>query len=303
MGRWIDLIDPTHEELTRVAPAELHGSALEQLLAPAQHNDEPRPGLDSHGSYIFGVLLVPVVIPEEDRVFYQEINLVLTRGTIITVTKTPPGERPFDLGPVHQSCPDPEKLSTGKIAYHLVDEVAEAFLDLVDALDDEVDELEDHVEDWPAARIRARLSDLRHDLLQVRRTLAPTRDAIRKVVDNRVELDGDTELFDRDLELSFADAYDKLLRATDGLELARDLAAGVRDYLQAKISNDQNEVMKRLTVIASVLLLPTFIVGLYGQNFVKIPELHWMWGYWWSWGWIIATTIGQLAFFRWKKWI
>jgi magnesium transporter len=138
----------------------------------------------------------------------------------------------------------------------------------------------------------------------VRRTLAPTRDAIRKVVDNRVELDGDTELFDRDLELSFADAYDKLLRATDGLDLARDLAAGVRDYLQAKVSNDQNEVMKRLTVIASVLLLPTFIVGLYGQNFTNIPELHWHYGYFfWSWGWIIITTIGQLAFFRWKKWI
>ncbi|MDX6514715.1 MAG: magnesium transporter, partial [Gaiellaceae bacterium] len=179
---------------------------------------------------------------------------------------------------------------------------AEAVLDLVDALDSEVDELEDNVEVWPASRVRARLSGLRHDLLQVRRTLAPTRDAIRKVVDNRVELDG-KELFDRDLELSFADAYDKLLRATDALELARDLAAGVRDYLQAKISNDQNEVMKRLTVIASVLLLPTFIVGLYGQNFDKIPELHWAFGYWWSWGWIILSTIGQLVFFRWKKWI
>ena len=61
--------------------------------------------------------------------------------------------------------------------------------------------------------------------------------------------------------------------------------------------------MKRLTVVASLLLLPTFIVGLYGQNFVHIPELHWHWGYWWAWGWIIGTTIGQLAFFKWKRWI
>jgi magnesium transporter len=302
MGRWIDLADPTQEELARVAPDELHSSALDQLLDPARHDDEPRPALESHGSYIFGVFLVPVVAAEEDRVFYQEIDLTLTHDTIITVTKTPEGERPFDMGPVHEACPNPEELSTGQIAYRLVDEVAEAFLDLVDALDSEVDELEDNVEVWPANRVRARLSGLRHDLLQVRRTLAPTRDAIRKVVDNRVELDG-KELFDRDLELSFADAYDKLLRATDALELARDLAAGVRDYLQAKISNDQNEVMKRLTVIASVLLLPTFIVGLYGQNFDKIPELHWAFGYWWSWGWIILSTIGQLVFFRWKKWI
>jgi len=66
----------------------------------------------------------------------------------------------------------------------------------------------------------------------------------------------------------------------DGLELSRDLVAGVRDYLQSKIANDQNEVMKKLTVIASVLLLPTFIVGLYGQNFKHhFPELGWQWGY------------------------
>ena len=61
--------------------------------------------------------------------------------------------------------------------------------------------------------------------------------------------------------------------------------------------------MKRLTVIASVLLLPTFIVGLYGQNFVDIPELHCQYGYAHGWGLIVATTIGQLAFFGWKKWL
>jgi len=170
------------------------------------------------------------------------------------------------------------------------------------AVPDVPDELEDHVEEWPAQRIRARLSDLRHDLLHIRRTLAPTRDAIRKIIDGRIEL-GDDRLFPRDVELHFADAYDKLLRASEALELARDLAAGVRDYSQAKIANDQNEVMKRLTVIASVLLVPTFIVGLYGQNFHHIPELGWSFGYWWAWAWIVATTIAQVIFFRWKRWI
>ena len=134
------------------------------------------------------------------------------------------------------------------------------------------------------------------------RILAPMRDAIRAVIDDRVELDDGQPLMTREVELNFAAAYDKFLRAYDGLELSRDLVAGVRDYLQSKISNDQNEVMKKLTVIASVLLLPTFIVGLYGQNFHHIPELGWAWGYWWAWGWIVATTIGQLVFFRWKKW-
>src|SRR5206468_6769864 len=97
------------------------------------------------------------------------------------------------------------------------------------------------------------------------------------------------------VEVAFNSAYDKLLRAFDGLELSRDLIASVRDYLQSKVANDQNEVMKKLTVIASVLLLPTFIVGLYGQNFKHhFPELGWQWGYAWSWGLIVVTTIAQL---------
>ena len=77
----------------------------------------------------------------------------------------------------------------------------------------------------------------------------------------------------------------------------------MRDYHQAKVANDQNEVMKKLTVIASVLLLPTFIVGLYGQNFRSIPELHWHAGYAFSWLLIIVTTIGQLWWYHRKEWI
>src|SRR5439155_4545920 len=111
------------------------------------------------------------------------------------------------------------------------------------------------------------------------------------------------ELFDREVELHFADAYEKLLRASEGLELSRDLLAGVRDYHQAKVANDQNEVMKRLTAIASLLLVPTLIVGIYGQNFRDIPELRWGWGYGWSWSLIVVSTVAQLAFFRWKKWL
>ena len=82
----------------------------------------------------------------------------------------------------------------------------------------------------------------------------------------------------------------------------RDLLASVRDYAQAKVANDQNEVMKRLTVIASLLLLPTFIVGLYGQNFADIPELRWRLGYAFSWGVIVVTTLLQLWWFRRKRW-
>ena len=239
MAEWIDLIDPSPDELRSKLPRAVQESALELLVAPARHTDEPRPTLQAHGDYIFGVFLVAIAVPDEDRVFYQEI-----------------------------------------------------------------DELEDTVETAPAESTRNRLSDLRHDLLHIRRTLSPTRDAVRRVVDNVIEVDEGKEVFPHDVEIAFNSAYDKLLRAFDGLELSRDLIASVRDYLQAKVANDQNEVMKTLTVIASLLLLPTFIVGLYGQNFQHhFPEIHWQLGYLWSWALIVVTTIGQLVFFRRKKWI
>lgn len=193
------------------------------------------------------------------------------------------------------------------IAFHLVDEIAEHYLDLLDALDDEVEELEQHIETWPAQRVQRRLSDLRRDVIQLRRSVAPLRDAVRGVVDGRTDIEGRPlfrrEVFSQDVELHFVQAYDKLLRVTEGLEFARDLIASVRDFHHTRIATEQNEVVKKLTVIASLLLFPTFIVGVYGQNFRHLPELHWRLGYLFSWGVIAAVTLGQLAYFRRRRWI
>ena len=302
-AEWIDLLDPDEPELRARMSKRLHTRALTRLLEPAEHKGEPRPTLESHGDYVFGVFLVPVAVPGENHVYYQEVDLVLTRELVLTVRKTPPRGEPFDTKDVRETCTRGDVEDPGMVAYHLVDDVAEDYLELIDALNDKIDELDDHVEEWPAERVRGRISELRHDLLHIRRTLAPTRDAIRRIVDGRIELDGQ-ELFPHEVELHFADAYDKLLRASEGLDFSRDLLTGVRDYSQAKIANDQNDVVKRLTAAASLLLVPTFIVGVYGQNFIRsMPELRWAFGYEWSWGWIIATTIAQIVYFRRKGWL
>ncbi len=297
---WIDLIDPSRDDLQDKLPENVHETALRALLAPHIHDDEPRPRIESQGDYVLGIFLIPIAVPDENRVYYQEIDFVATLETFVTVSKTPPGEEAFDPKPAKEACRSNEDV--GMNAYHLVDLIAERFLDLVDDLDDEIEELEDMVGPEPVRVVGQRLRSLRQDVRGIRRTLTPTRDAVRRIVDDRVELD-EGELFPRPVEIAFGDAYDKLLRATEALESSRDALGGVRDYLQGKIANDQNEVMKRLTVIASLLLVPTFIVGLYGQNFRHIPELAWGYGYWWSWGWILLTTVAQLAFFRWKRWI
>lgn len=299
-ANWIDLVDPTPAELRKAAPTDLDPTALELLLAKPQHDDEPRPTIQSHGDYVFGVLLVAVAVPEEDDIFYQEVDLVIHKDALLTVRKTPPGRHACEFESIVKTVKPDD--SPGMIAYRIVDEIAERYLNLVDAVDEEIDELEDKVEDQPAETTRARISSLRHDLLHIRRTLSPMRDAIRRVIDGSVDVEGGDEVFPHDVEIAFNAAYDKLLRASDGLELSRDLLASVRDYQQSKIANDQNDVMKRLTLVASLLLPPTFIVGVYGQNFVHIPELKWHWGYWFSWGLIVGSTALQLWFFRRRRW-
>jgi magnesium transporter len=300
-ANWIDLLDPTPEELREKSPCRLEETAFELVTAPPEHADEPRPTLQSHGDYVFGVFLVAVAKRDENVVFYQEVDLVLTRDAVLTVRKTPPGgHEPYDLLACREAVkPDDPP---GMIAYRILDDIAERYLDLVDDIDAEIDELEDNVEAQPAELTRERISNLRHDLLHIRRTLAPTRDAVRRVVTDAVEVERGPEIFTGTVEVSFNVAYEKLMRALEGLELSRDLLASVRDYHQAKIAQDQNDVMKKLTAIASILLVPTFIVGVYGQNFVHMPELRWHYGYAYSWGLIVLTTIVQLVFFRRRKW-
>jgi magnesium transporter len=301
-AKWIDLLDPSEEELREQAPRELEQTAIELLVAHPRHDDEPRPTLQGHGDYVFGIFLLARAMPDEDTVYYQEIGVVLTHDVLLTVRKTPVDRgEPYDIEPVRAAARDTD--STGMIAYRIVNDIAEKYLDLVDDVDAEIDELEDNVDVQSGEETRKRISDLRHDLLHIRRTLAPMRDAVRRVVDDVVEVERGKDVFPHDVEIAFNGAYDKLLRALDGLEFSRDLLSSVRDYHQSKVANDQNEVTKRLTVIASIILVPTFIVGVYGQNFVHMPELHWHYGYAYSWGLIVGSTIVQLWWFRRKRWL
>jgi magnesium transporter len=300
---WIDLLDPSPEEIEKATPADLHPRASDLLQRVTRHGGEPRPTLESHGDYVFGVFLVPKVV-ENRRIVYREVDVILTQDTLMTVRKTGDGAPAYQCTALEEMhAKRLEVAKPGLIAFHLLDDIAEEFLDLTDSLNEEIDGLEDQVDDLPDRVVRSQLSQLRHDLLHIRKVLSPTRDAVHRVVDDRVDTDDATELFPHEIELHFADVYDKFLRASEALELSRDLVAGVRDYHAAKVAQDSNDVMKRLTVVASLLLPPTFIVGLYGQNLRGVPEFHLTWGYWWSWGLIIAVTVGQLIFLRRKRWI
>jgi Mg2+ and Co2+ transporter CorA len=299
-ARWLDLVDPTREEVLATLPVHVDPEVVEALVARPADGREPRPLLEGHGAYVFGVLMAARPVPHEDRVSYLEVDLVATPGVLVTVRKTPSdGGHPFDVSALHPAAE--QEAPAGGLVYRLVDEVAESFLESLDAAYAEVEELEDSLDAWPPSRVRARLSDLRHELLHSRRTVAATRAAVRRVLDGRVDV-GDHALFPPAVERLVAETYDTLMRVTEELDIARDLLAGVRDHHQSKVVEGQGEVAKKLTVIAALVLVPSFIVGFYGQNFESaFDEDYWSIAV--SSGLILLSTIVQLAIFRWRRWI
>ena len=299
-ARWLDLVDPTREELLATLPIQVDPEVVEALVARPGDGREPRPLLESHGAYVFGVLVAIHPLPTEDRVTYQEIDLVATPGVVVTVRKTPRGGgEPFDVSALHPAAD--QKAHAGELVHRLVDEVAESFLEAVDAVYAEIEELEDGLDIWEPRRVRMRLADLRHELLHGRRTVAATRAAVRRVLDGRIDV-GDHELFPPHVERLFSDTYETLVRVTEELDIARDLLAGVRDHHQSTVVEGQGEVTKKLTVIAALVLVPSFIVGYYGQNFEAAFD-DWYWSMGVSTGLIVVSTLVQLAIFRWRHWI
>ncbi len=300
---WTDLVDPDEPSLRAAVgdALDLDPTTVATLTAPARAGD-PRATVRADRDHVLVVLAVPRLDESAREVRFAEVDVLVARDRIVTV------RRADEAGVVHE-IDEPRRLvedgrveEPGLALWQLMDEVAERFLDLVDELDVRVDDLEERLETGHPTGIRRAIGELRGSMLRVRRAIAPLRDATRAILDDRVDIDDGT-LFPRDVDLRFSTVYEKLLRATEGLDLARDLLAGVRDYHQAQIANDQNDVMKRLTVIASVLLLPTFIVGLYGQNLHGSPEMGWTWGYWFSWGLIALTTAAQIVWYRRKRWV
>ena len=297
--KWTDLVDPSRDELLNATTLALDPDAIETLVATPGDGRDARPFVEGHGSYVLGVLAYPQVFPADDRVEYLELDLIATTTQVVTVRKT---GRDGGLAPIDVLAANVDHdLDAGTLVHAVVDDVADAFLGLLDGLYEEIDELEGRVDELSGPAVRRRMAELRHELLHSRRTASATRAAVRRIVDGRIDLSG-PRLFSPALEGAFVDTYETFVRVTEELDVARELLASVRDYHQAKIAEGQNDVGKKLTVVASLVLVPSLIVGFYGQNFAEaFDEPYWSVGV--SLGLIVVTTIAQLALFRWRRWI
>lgn len=270
---------------------------VDVLAAPALVARAPRPLVEGHGSYVFAVLAA--MLPTAEGVQHQEIDVVATPDLLVTVRKTPGRGAAFDAEALRPAVDAGEPV--GVVFQRLVDDVADSYLELLDAIYAEIDRLEDAIDTMRPSDVRLRLAELRHELLHRRRTVSATRAGVRRILDGRVEVDGGA-LFPVRVERLFADTYDTLVRVTEELDVARDLLASVRDHLQAKVAESQNEVGKKLTVIASLVLVPSLVVGFFGQNFEGEFQKGW-WTLGVSTAIILVSTVIQLALFRWRRWI
>jgi Mg2+ and Co2+ transporter CorA len=286
----------------------LPDAVLEGLVDPPQHKVQARPLFRLDDSALHFRLLIPVIDDPQDVLYLQEVHIAAVGDNGVTVRKVPEGGYlAANLNGSRESFERHGRDTVGDMVFEVVASVARRYRDLVEALVREIEQVEDHLEDdaqgeeWSTSRVRDRLRELRREILHVRRSLAPTRDAVQAISNDSLEAPG-VEVFPSRIERAFVTVHEELVGVSDSLEMCRELIASIRDYNEAKIATEQNNVMKVLTITASLLLIPTFVVGMFGQNFDNLPWQHWEHGFWWATGLIAAITIGQLAFFRHMGW-
>lgn len=252
--------------------------------------------------YIFGAILIPELLRKEDRVVYHEVDVILTAESFVTLRKKhPTAAKPFDPGILLESYPEGAGPSSGEMFYRLMEDVSQAYEDLIQGIQDEIDELEAAIGLASDDRLHVRYSGLRRDLVEARRNISPLIRALRAIQDERLDIRD--QIFPEATELLVKDVLDDLERIEQTIPLVADLLSGVRDYHQSRMAQRQNDIVQNLTVIASLLLVPTLIVGVYGQNFRSIPETQWSFGYAFSWLLILLVTIVQLIFFKKVGWL
>jgi magnesium transporter len=300
VAHWIDLVDPTRDAILQATTGVgLPSDTIDRLAAPAGDDYGLMPLLETHDGCLVAVLSYPVPASGEDRADYLELDVVASLDAIVTIRKSGASGA---LAPVDGVAARADAHApAGTMFQAAVDDATDAFLDLLDDLYESIDDLEGEIEQLSGPDVRRRIATVRNELLRARRASSMTRAIARRIVDGRVDV-GSSALFPSDIENRFVDTYETLVRVTEELDVARDLLGGVRDYYQAKIAEQQNEVAKMLTVIASLVLVPSLIVGFYGQNFAgEFNALYWSLGV--SLGLIIASTAVQLAYFRRRRWL
>ena len=270
-----------------------HPLALEDVL-----NIPQRPKVDRYGNHLF-IILREVAYPAET----EQMSMFLSDRLVVTFQ-----ERPGDpLGPIR----DRLRKGSGRIRslgadyllYSLCDAVVDSIFPTLEKLGEEVETLEETVISDPAPETLRGIRGVKKQLLEIRRAIWPARDAISEL------LREDSDLIRPETRVFLRDCYDHTIQVMDMIETYREMAASLVDEYISSVSNRMNEIMKVLTIMATIFIPLTFIAGVYGMNFDReaspfnMPELGWRYGYPAALIVMAVVAVGLVYFFRKKKWL
>jgi magnesium transporter len=284
---WLDLADPTEEELALIQEEfGLHELAMEDTRVRGQ-----RPKVEVYEGYFF-LVMHGLSLDANDDIVDSEIHAFAGHRFLITLRYEPV----FDISEVLKRWDRQTELTYeggGFLLYALIDEVVDGYFTIVERFEDIGEDLADEVfADEPVPDVQERIFKLKRRVVQFRRLVMP----LREVIDLMQEQPG---FVTEKLGPYYRDIQDHVIRTIEFLDNIRDLATSALEALISQISNRLNIVMKRLTAWASIILVPTLIAGIYGMNFLNMPELKWHYGYYFALG--LMVLCGLLLYRMFKK--
>ena len=293
---WVRVTDPTVAEREAVTDRfDIHPLAVEDV------QNAVRPKVEEFDSHTF--LLVKAAhlargeTTFEDELLEEPVGLFVGDDWLLTLA----AEEPDAVGAAWETvlAGDQRLLRRGPdfTAYRVVDGVVDGYFGVLDGVEDRIESIEEAVVEDPDQDTLVTINHARRELLSIRKLLWPTREAVA------VLSRGDPPQIDESTEKYFRDVYDHLVQLVDLTETYRDLTSGARDIYLNVLSMSTNEVMKRLTVVATVILPLTLVVGLYGMNFEQMPELGWEYGYPAVLLGMLGMALVLLAYFRREEWL
>jgi magnesium transporter len=251
---WLDLRDPSDDDVAALGEVfSFHPLALEDMRKRGQ-----RPKLDDFGEYMF-LVYYGVGEGEHGEIELEEVHAFLSGGYIVTTHRG----RCTALEEAHERLEAQTPRSEQFVVYRVLDGLTDTFFPVLDRLDDRMEQLDSEIFDRPDPSQLEEIVSLRRELVALRRVVTPQRDLLARGIDDILEIPG----LEADSRNYFRDVYDHAIRISDQIDSYRDLLAGTRDAYLSVVSNRLNQITKQLTVVATIFLPLSFIVGFFGQNF------------------------------------
>jgi len=270
--------------------------ALEERTMEDLTESHQRPKADWLAGRLLAVLRAPS-LGAHQSVELDQVGLVLGQNYVLTVQETHSGLLQETWNRILRGHSGIREMGAAGLAHAVIDQVTDSFYPVLEEIGDRLELLEDRVMEASDERILEEVNQVRSDLIRLRRLIWPQREAIHRVSRNELKI------LPAEFEAQLRDTYEHCLQTSEIIESYRELVGAINGTYLAAVSNRTNEVMRVLTIMASIFIPLTFIAGIYGMNFEHMPELQQPLGYPAVWLVMIAVATTMLVFFHRKGWI